>query len=150
MNRRYAKAFVNLLVAFAALLLCIFVVPKLLLFFLPFVIGWLISLVAAPPVKMFEEKLKIRRKAGSAFVIITVIATVILLFYLIASKLVQEAAGFIRSLPELWQSMEADFKSIGENLDVFYDRLPAEVQGWFTSVSLNAEDYIGELVSNIS
>lgn len=150
MNRKYAKAFVNLLVALVALLLCIFLVPKLLLFFMPFVIGWLISLVAGPLVKVFEEKLKIKRKAGSAFVIVTVIAGVILLFYLVVSKLIQETIGFVQSLPELWQSMENDFKSISENLDVFYDRLPIEVQSWFTNVSLNAEDYIGNLVGELS
>lgn len=150
MNRKYAKALVNLFVALVALLLCIFLVPKLLLFFMPFVIGWLISLVAGPLVKVFEEKLKIKRKAGSAFVIITVIASVILLFYLVVSKLIQEAIGFVQSLPELWQSMENDFRSISENLDVFYDRLPIEIQSWFTNVSLNAEDYIGNLVSELS
>lgn len=150
MNLRYVKAFVNLLIALAALLLCIFVVPKLLLFFMPFVIGWLISLVAGPLVKVFEERLKIKRKAGSAFVIISAIAGVIFVFYLAIAKLIQEAAGFIRSLPDLWQSTEADFRRISQNLDVFYERLPLEVQSWFANVSLNAENYIGDLVSNIS
>lgn len=150
MSQRYARALVNLAVAIAVLLLFIFVVPRVLVFFMPFVIGWIIAWIAGPLVKFFEDKLKIRRKAGSAFVIIAVIAGVILLGYAVAVKLIQEAAGFVQSLPELWQSMENDFKSIGRNLDVFYSRLPLEVQGWFTNVGLNAEDYIGELVSSIS
>ena len=46
--------------------------------------------------------------------------------------------------------MESDFRSIGDNLDVLYDKLPVQIQGWFTNFSLNAEDNIGKLVSNIS
>ncbi|NLL78850.1 MAG: sporulation integral membrane protein YtvI [Clostridiales bacterium] len=150
MKKRYMKAIVNLFVAAVTLLLCIFVLPKLLMFFMPFVIGWIISLIASPLVRFFEEKLKVKRKAGSAVVIVSVIAGVILLFYVASVKLVQEAAGFIQSLPEMWQSMEADFASIGKNLDVLFARFPREVQEWFTNISLNAEDYIGDLVSNIS
>ena len=148
--RKYAKAVVNLAVALFVLLFFIFVVPRILLFFMPFVIGWIIALVAGQPVRFFEEKLKVKRKAGSAVVIASVIATVILLFYAVAAKLVEEAAGFLQSLPQLWQGLEADLRNIGQNMDVLYERLPKEVQGFFTNVSLNAEDYIGELVGSIS
>ena len=37
--KRYSKVFLNLALAAGALLLCIFVVPKLVLFFLPFIVS---------------------------------------------------------------------------------------------------------------
>ena len=89
MNRRYAKAIVNILVAVVVALLFCTVLPKLLIFFMPYVIGWIIALIASPLVKFFEEKLKIKRKAGSAFVIIAVIAGVIVLGYVAVTKLAQ-------------------------------------------------------------
>ena len=71
------KLIVNILISLVILLLCIFLVPKLVLFFMPFVIGWLISCIANPLVVFLERKLKIRRKAGTVVVIVCVIAAVI-------------------------------------------------------------------------
>jgi hypothetical protein len=41
--RKYCKALVNLGVAFIILALIVFLVPKLLVFFAPFVAGWIID-----------------------------------------------------------------------------------------------------------
>ena len=45
--------------------------------FMPFVIGWIIAMIANPLVRFLDEKIKIRRKAGSAIVIIAVIAVIV-------------------------------------------------------------------------
>ena len=84
--KKYCKALVNIAVAVVLLLLAIFLLPRLLVFFLPFVIGWIISMIASPLVRFFEEKLKFKRKAGSAFVIIVVIGLVVTVIYLICSN----------------------------------------------------------------
>ena len=126
--RKYCKALVNLGVAFIILTLIVFLVPKLLVFFAPFVAGWIIALIASPLVRFFEEKVKIKRKAGSAFVIVAVIALVILILYLVGAKLVDEIMGLIGALPDIWDSAENDFADIGQNLSVIYNRFPADVQ----------------------
>ena len=46
--KKYCKALVNLGMAFIILLLIVFLVPKLLVFFAPFVAGWIIALIASP------------------------------------------------------------------------------------------------------
>ena len=51
----YLKVILNLVTALIVLLLCIFLLPKCIFFFLPFVIGWIISLIASPVVRFFEE-----------------------------------------------------------------------------------------------
>ena len=45
--KKYCKALVNLGVAFIILALIVFLVPKLLVFFAPFVAGWIIALIAS-------------------------------------------------------------------------------------------------------
>ena len=50
--RKYCKALVNLAIAVVTLLLTIFLLPKILIFFIPFVIGWIISLIASPLVRL--------------------------------------------------------------------------------------------------
>lgn len=149
MEKKHVKAIVNLILALAALLLLVFLLPKLLVYFMPFVIGWVIALIAGPLVKFFEEKLKIRRKAGTAFVIIAVIAGVIVLGYLLVAKLIQELIGLTLSLPQLWQSLEADMRDIGRNWAVFYTRLPEDVQSGIVAMGTGVEKAISNFVGGI-
>ena len=139
----------NLSVAFVILLLIIFLVPRLLVFFLPFVIGWVIALIASPLVRFFEEKIKLKRKAGSAFVIVAVIGLVVLIIYLAGSKLVNEIIGLIGELPDLWASVERDFADIGNNLSVVYNRFPDNVQQSITDVINQVGNYVGDLLGKI-
>lgn len=147
--KKYLKVLLNLTIAAAILLLAVFLLPKLIFFFLPFVIGYLIALIASPMVRFFEEKLKIRRKAGTAFVIIAVIALVVLGIYLIGAKLIEEAIGFAEALPQMWSNIEVEIQKIGENLAVFYKRLPNNVQDAISNVSDTLSSYVGELVGGI-
>ncbi len=148
--KKYCKALANITIALIAFLLVICVVPRALVFFLPFVVGWIISLIAAPLVRFFEEKLKIKRKAGSAFVIVVVIALVVLVLYLAGVKLVEEGVGLMNALPTIWASAEADFNDIGQNLDIVYRRLPIDIQDSITSITEQIGSYVGGLLGKIS
>ncbi len=143
--KKYCKALVNLGMAFIILLLIVFLVPKLLVFFAPFVAGWIIALIASPLVRFFEEKVKIKRKAGSAFVIVAVIALVILILYLVGAKLTDEIMGLIGALPDIWDSAENDFADIGQNLSVIYNRFPVDVQQSIMDVINQIGSYVGDL-----
>lgn len=149
-NRKYLKVVVNLIIGLAVLLLFIFLIPRLLVFFMPFVIGWIIAMIANPAVHFFEDKLKIRRKAGTAFVIIAVIGAIILFGYLIGAKLVNETIGLVTSLPDIWNSLEEDFRTIGANWDIFYNKLPVNVQLSLVSIGEEMDTYVAQLVSGIS
>ena len=74
--RRYSKALVNLMVAAVIFFCTVWLLPKAFVFFSPFVVGWVIALIAGPLVRFFEEKIKLKRKIGSAFVIIVVIGQI--------------------------------------------------------------------------
>ncbi len=146
----YVKSILNILTALVILLLCIFVLPKCIGFFMPFIIGWVISLIAAPLVRFLEEKLKIRRKAVSAFVIIAVIAAVILLVYGVGVKLVRETVSFINELPVIWANIEAEFVQIGANLEGLVRRLPADLQEQLMDFWSGIGSWFSEFVGNIS
>lgn len=148
--KKYCKALANITIAIVALLLIIFVVPKVIVFFSPFVVGWIIALIAGPFVRFFEEKVKIKRKAGSAFVIVTIIGLVVLVLYLAGAKLVEEIIGLINSMPVLWASVEADFNDIAKNLDIVYRRLPLDIRDTITELSSEIGTYVGEFFGEIS
>ena len=149
-RRTYLKVLVNLGIMLILLLVFIFVVPRVIIVFMPFVVGWVIALIAGPLVKFFEKTLKIKRKAGSAFVIIAVIALVILAGYLLVMKLAQETASLIGELPDMWESTLQDFTEVGQKLENASRYLPEAVQSTFKGFADNVEDYIGDLIGRLS
>lgn len=149
-NRRtYLKVFINLGIMLALLLICIFVIPRIIIFFMPFVVGWIIALIASPLVEFFEKKVKIKRKASSAFVIIAVIALVILAGYLLGLKLTEQIVDFIGELPQMWESIQRDFEEIGEKLDAAGKYLPKELELALTSITSNVGKYLGEFFGGL-
>ncbi len=148
--KKYIKAILNLAIAFIIAVVVIWLVPKGIVFFMPFVLGWIIAWIASPMVRFFEEKLKIKRKAGSAFVIVVVIGLVVLAGYLIGGKLIREIAGFVGDLPAMWESLEQDFDEIGKNLSSLYDKLPVDVQNTLNNIGTQTNEFIGELIGKIS
>lgn len=147
--KKYSKAVVNLAVAAAILLCVIFLLPRALIFFSPFVAGWIIALIAGPLVRFFEEKIRLKRKIGSAFVIVSVIALVVLLIYLIGSWLAGQLTGLVSSLPEMWEGMESDLKEVGRRLDVFLSKIPGDTQLKLEDISAVIEGYMGDFLEKI-
>lgn len=147
--RKYSKALVNLAIAAALFIAVIMLLPRALIFFLPFVIGWIIALIASPLVRFFEEKVKIKRKAGSAFVIIVIIGLVVLLLYFIISQLVQQVIGLMEALPEMWESMEGDLENIGKTLSGLLEKLPGEprlkVEDLVEQIEVVLGDFVGKI-----
>lgn len=147
--RTYLKVFLNLAIILVMVLLLIFVVPKIVIYFMPFVMGWIIALIAGPPVHFFEKTLKIKRKAGSAFVIIAVIALVIVGGYLIGARLTEQAIDFMKELPEMWQGMQQDFEQMGEGLEGAMRFLPKDIRTAIDGFTDNIGVYLGELVGQL-
>lgn len=147
--RKYSKALVNLAIALAILLVVVFLLPRAVIFFLPFVVGWIIALMASPLVRFFEEKLKMKRKIGSAFVIIVVIALVVLLIYFVCAWLVEQVGGLLEALPDMWAGMEADLVSMGRSLDILFSRLPGETKINLNDLANTLEDQAKDLFGRI-
>ncbi len=147
--KKYNKALVNLFIALGIFLLALFLLPRLLMFFLPFVVGWIIALIASPLVRFFEEKIKLKRKIGSAFVIIAVIALVVLLLYFGISWLAEQVVGLISALPDMWSGMEADINSMGKNLDSVLRKLPGESKIDLNNFADSIGSYVGDFFEKI-
>lgn len=147
--KTYLKVILNLVTALVALLLCIFLLPRCIIFFMPFLIGWIIAMIASPVVRFFEEKLKVRRKGASVIVIVAVLAVVILLVYVIAARVVKEGVNFVNELPMLWDSIVAEFNEVGANLEGLYNRLPADTQRTLDNLGSEMGSYFGGLIESV-
>lgn len=148
--KKYVKAILNLVIALIILIAVVWLVPRGIVFFMPFIIGWIIALIAGPVVRFLERKLKIRRKAGSAFVIIAVIGLVVLAGYLLVGNLVHELKGFVGDLPQMWDSLQEDFDAIAKNFSVIYDKLPEDIQNTIDNIADSASDIAGDFIGKLS
>lgn len=148
--KKYVKAILNLVIALIILIAVVWLVPRGIVFFMPFIIGWIIALIAGPVVRFLEKKLKIRRKAGSAFVIIAVIGLVVLAGYLLVGNLVHELTGFVGDLPQMWDSLQEDFDAIAKNFSVVYDKLPEDIQNTIDNIADSASDIAGDFIGKLS
>lgn len=149
MKEKYAKLLVNLLLWAAGIVLLFTVVPRLLLFFLPLVIGWILAILANPLVRLMEKRFRIVRRHGSMLIIITAIALVVLVLYLIIARLGGEIVGFIYAFPETYVRMGEEFTQIGKNLSGVYAQLPDGLQAGLASLGTQFDSYMGTIVEEI-
>ena len=63
-STKYLKILCNMIAAILILVFVICIVPRLISYFMPFVVGFLLALIANPVVKFLEKKIKIKRKYG--------------------------------------------------------------------------------------
>ena len=101
-STKYLKILFNYLFAIIMTALVVFVLPWAIGYFWPFVVAAIIAAITNPLVRFLENKLKIRRKAGSVFVIVLTLAAVVAVCYGIIYVLVSEIVGFFTSAPETW------------------------------------------------
>lgn len=115
-TRPYWKVIVSLAFSMLATILIIVGGAWLLKYLIPFVIGWLIACVANPMVCWLNRKLKMKKKLGSAIVIVFVLAVVIGVFYLGISFLVRELMEFADGVPALYEEVARNVTNIMEKL----------------------------------
>ncbi|MDD3140946.1 MAG: sporulation integral membrane protein YtvI [Lachnospiraceae bacterium] len=149
-ERPYWKVAISLMFSLIATLLFVVVGIKLLIYFMPFVIGWFISYIANPLVKWLERRLKIVRKLGSAIIIILVLGLIVVAGYFGISKLVTESISFINGFPDFYKSLLKDFNQAGDSLQGILVLMPQGVQSTLRSIFANLGTSLGDWISNMS
>ena len=133
-NRPYWKVLVSLVFSILATVLVIVVGVGLIKFLMPFVIGWLIASIANPVVCWLDKRVKIKKKFGSAIMIVVVLGAVIGLLYLLISMLVKEIGGFVSTMPALYEDVKVQ---VQETIDSLNKVLPDSVKNGLNSVMSN-------------
>ena len=141
-RRPYWQVGIRLLFSVLATAAFVVIGFRLLVFLVPFVIGWIIASIAAPLVNWLEKRLKIVKKLGSALIVILVLALIVLALYFGISRLAEEIGNLIRDFPRLYAQLESGLSQIGQTLSGVFDRLPSGIQrGWSTAVE-NLDQYM--------
>jgi len=160
----HKKICVDLLISTGTVLLILICGPKLIQFFMPLIIAWIIAAIANPMVGFLENKIKIMRKHGSAIVIVFVLLLVGSLLFLVVKITVQQVFSLLGDLPEIYsQVMEnlqgslgrlhQSFKFIPDNMEEILThgdgKLNDMIFSFLNSLSDSALSMVGSVASSV-
>jgi len=149
-GRRILRILLNILIPATEILLVCTVGLRLFRFFMPFVIGWLIAMVANPLVKVLEHHLKLVRKHSSAVVVIVVLAGIIGSFYFLASRIIIEIRSLAADMPEIYEAVKLEMVNALDSLNRMVVRMPKGVQDWFNRINENIGGVISSVMQRIA
>lgn len=149
MQSKHIKTILNLMLYAVGILAICILGPKILSFFWPLVIGWIVAWIANPLVRFFEKKLKIVRKHGSWLVIVSVLALVIAACYAVIAWLVREAMAFVQSLPGTYSATAEVFGKLGKDISALFGKMSPELGAKTTEFFANIDSYAGELIGQL-
>ena len=149
-NRPYWKVIVSLAFSITATVLFLYAGIKAFSFFTPFVVGWVLSLIATPLVNWLENHLKIVKKLGTAIVVIVVLGAIVGILYYAIVIISREATSMFKEFPETYASLVNGLNDIGNNLSGLFSKLPkGVVDSWNTFIN-NIDDYVANIVGVVS
>lgn len=148
LSTKYLKIFCNLLSAVFILFLIVYVAPRLIVYFMPFVVGYILSLIANPVVKFLEKRIKIKRKYGSALIIILVIGVIVLICYGLGSALMIGLESFTAYIPTMYENAGIELTSAGNQLQALLDKIPFLQNIRVNEIGTMLEEAFGELLSD--
>ena len=140
------RLLLNILLPLSGWILLCLLGPWLLKFFLPFVVGWIIASIANPPVRFLEQRLKLVRRHSSILVVVSVLAAVIGLLYLLLSRTVRLISSLIQSLPEVWEVFQRQIRQSMESPTGLFAFLPEEVRSGWSQLGEHLGSAVGPLL----
>lgn len=107
---------------------------------MPFVVGFILSLIANPLVRFLERKLKIKRKYGTFLTIVLVIAAIVFACYGIGLLLLFGIRGFMDYLPTMYENAGVELNTALSQFQSLLHKIPA-----FANVDVSE---IGKVLQN--
>ena len=149
-NRPYWKVAVSLAFSILSTVLFVYFGIWAIGFFMPFVIGWILSAIATPLVNWLEKHMKIVKKLGTAIVVILVLGAIVGMIYFVGVIVVRETSSMIKDFPETYAHLISGLQEIGRNLSGFFVKLPEGIVEAFNTFINNIDGYIAKIVSAVS
>jgi len=124
----HKRIWTNLFVSLAILLAVIFIGPRLISFFMPLIIAWVLATIVNPIVVFLENKIKIMRKHGSAIVIVLALLLVGGLIYMAIHALIVQIVLLVQDLPEVYGQVMLNLQESLNELHQKFHFIPGNLQ----------------------
>lgn len=145
---KYLKIACNLLWAVFLLIFAFTLLPKLLIYFMPFVVGMIFAMIANPMVKFLEKRIKINRKYGSVIMIVLVIGLVVLACYGAGTVLAKGIGAFMAYLPTMSANAGTEFSEAIDQLQQLLEKLPFTQNVDLSAIGTAIQDFLTNFVSS--
>lgn len=150
MNHRL-QLILNVLVPILFLLGAFLLLPKLLVFFFPFLLGALLSLLASPLIRLLNRRSPLmKRQHASAVIMILLLALIgFLLYWLLAAGL-HFVKLLLRRLPDMAQWLLTSLRALaGERRKLLFG-MPEQLNRIIDNLIANSDGYGEELIGRLS
>lgn len=163
----YLELIMEFIVAGLFLFGILYVGPKLLGFLWPFVVGWMIAILANPLRNFLEKKIKVPKKFGSALIIIIALAIIVGFFYFLTGQLVEQIKSLIGELPSILDSIKIQLGQINAWIEThlqkfgvtvslitrgeqIYETLMDTLTEWVKGIGGNSIQYAGGVAKGVT
>ena len=147
-STKYLKIFCNLIAMLLTLFFVFYILPRAVVYFMPFVVGFVIALIANPVIRFLEKRIKIKRKYGFVLMIILVIAAIVLLCDGVFSLLWQGLQSFSAYLPTMYKNAGEEISHAANSLERMLNSLPFVQNLDFDKYETVIQDFLGSLMSD--
>ena len=142
-RKQYLQIFANFLLLGVIVFACVKMVPFLVKLFLPFIVAYIIYLIADPIVNFFENKIKLKRKFTAPLIIVFIL----ILFFFLIYFLVKNVYSFITNIIDNWDSIYESINEFVLRVDQLLSKFNIDIQG--TNLSGNISKYIGNFSEKV-
>lgn len=139
------QAIHDVVLLFAAVLLCFLFFRYVFGIFLPFLIGWLLSLLFNPLADRLE-RYHVPRSVGALLGILLLFALLGLLGFWSGTSIVDRIRGLSKNLPYYMNVMEVQLQEFWKQFDAFRAKLPVELQAAFLEFQNDASGVLLSLL----
>ncbi|MGI6079864.1 MAG: sporulation integral membrane protein YtvI [Candidatus Avilachnospira sp.] len=143
------RCILNITFPILTLVLLVTVGLKLVVYFLPFVAGYLLAALANPLSVYLRNAIGIKRKHSSVMIMIVVLALIILLLYLAGSWAFGMAISFVNSLPEYIGGFLESINDLFVSHEDTINKLPENIGETIFSLRDNLNTYISDLMGKV-
>ena len=150
MDKHILRLMLRILLPASGWLLLCFFGPRCLKFFMPFVIGWLLSMLANPLVRFLERKLCLVRKHSSMVIVAGALALVIGFIYLIVSNGARLFWSFMKDLPGLYAGIEVEVQESLRRIEDLFTYAPAGIRDAWEKMGGDLGNNVGDLMGKIA
>ena len=141
------------IVIFAITLIGIYLSFKLAIFYMPFLIAFLISLLLEPAIRFLMKKLKFTRKASAIIVMIVVIGAILGLLAWLISTIITEGSSLLENLSTYVSNTSYTVQRLINHDSLkkmnIPDNLTSAIEGSFNELIKTATDWITSFIKEI-
>ena len=140
------------------IIILIFSVLKLAVFYMPFLIAFIISLMMEPAIKKIMERFSLTRKISSIIILLIVFGTILGLLIWGIVTIVSEANNLLSGFNEYYEKIFNQIQSLVKNVDLGKLNIPNEIlqiiqdttTSFFQRLSMHVQGFLTQLIKFVT